>query len=105
MPKNKTARVSLPGPLLERAEHWFNRPMLLFLLAAFPAVLAATSFYNAFLLSVITLLLTVTTQTLLSFVGGRTSGPVGADAMCGLGFHRGDDRPLLLGKHLGDRFL
>ena len=71
MPKNKTARVSLPGPLLERAEHWFNRPMLLFLLAAFPAVLAATSFYDAFLLSVITLLLTVTTQTLLSFVGER----------------------------------
>lgn len=71
MPKNKTARVSLPGPLLERAEHWLRRPMLLFLLAAFPAVLAATSFYDAFLLSVITLLLTVTTQTLLSFVGER----------------------------------
>lgn len=71
MPKNRMTPVSVPGPLLERAEHWLRRPMLLFLLAAFPAVLAATSFYDAFLLSVITLLLTVTTQTLLSLAGGR----------------------------------
>lgn len=104
MPKNKTARVSLPGPLLERAEHWFNRPMLLFLLAAFPGSPGGHQLLRR-LSSLGHHLASHGDHPDAPFFCGRTSGPVGADAMCGLGFHRGDDRPLLLGKHLGDRFL
>lgn len=67
----KNSPIPVPASLLERAAYWRNRPMLLFLLAAFPVVLAAGSLYDAFLLSLITLVLTVATQTVLSFVAGR----------------------------------